>query len=196
VGRAWQPHRSTFTGPDHAIYPRAFFHRQCDFPYPWVRGRARFLRITANSVYQRTHRWLSVCPFSAVEQPQRFWFGYYEGDRPGYRVRAVEFTDGDAHYEAWELSKQWVGYDLTARHPVLWRLWAHGDPFGVPATGVQDGITIAAVGSVPLGVRDRKAWENRYVEAGAANKLFLSLGIEHVGVQAFDSFTQLREFRR
>jgi len=163
---------------------------------PGYEGVLDSFEITANSVYQRTHRWLSVCPFSAVEQPQRFWFGYYEGDRPGYRVRAVEFTDGDAHYEAWELSKQWVGYDLTARHPVLWRLWAHGDSFGVPATGVQDGITIAAVGSVPLGVRDRKAWENRYVEAGAANKLFLSLGIEHVGVQAFDSFTQLREFRR
>jgi hypothetical protein len=163
---------------------------------PGYEGLLDSFEFNDDSVYQRTHRWLSICPFSTVEQPQRFWFGYYDGDRPGYRVRAVEFADGDAHYQAWELSGQWVCYHATVRHPVLWRLWAHGNPFGVPTGGVQDGITVAAVGSVPLGVRNRKTWENRYVEAGAANKLFLSLNIEHVGVQAFDSFARFREFRR
>jgi hypothetical protein len=39
-----------------------------------------------------------------------------------------------------------------------------------PSAGDQySGVTIAAVGSVPLGVRDRKSWEDHYVSAGAPN---------------------------
>lgn len=163
---------------------------------PGYEGLLDSFEITSDSIYQRTHRWLSICPFSTVEQPQQFWFGYYEADRPGYQVRAVESQDGDAHYHAWELSDNWVGYDSIKRRPVLWRLWAHGNPFGVPECGAHDGITVAAVGSVPLGVRNRKAWENRYVEAGAANKLFLRLGIGHTGVLEFDRFSRSGEYLR
>jgi hypothetical protein len=145
----------------------------------------------------RKNAWLTVSEASTVEAQQRFWFGYFDGENPGYRVRAVEFFDGQAHYEAWDLSRgNNVGYYLTRKDPLLWRIWANGNKFGVPKCGAQEGVTIAAVGSVPIGLRNRKPWENRYVEAGAPNKLIMCLGVEHVSVPLFDGFNKLVHIQR
>ncbi|MOA65401.1 hypothetical protein D3C78_1917780 [compost metagenome] len=62
--------------------------------------------------------------------------------------------------------------------------------------GSQEGVTIAAVGSVPIGVRNRKSWEDRYVQAGGPNKLVMSLGVDHVNVPLFDAFGKLFQYRR
>ncbi|PSS58043.1 hypothetical protein C6382_05925 [Pseudomonas sp. BBP2017] len=139
---------------------------------------------------------MTVSAFSSVESQQRFWFGYFAGENPGYRVRAVGGSNGDAHYDAWDLSANgYVGYYPTSKKPVLWRLWVNGAS-GVPTRGAQEGVTIAAVGSVPIGVRNRKSWEDRYVQAGAPNKLIMSLGVEHVNVPLFDSWSKLTNYRR
>ncbi|MHC2145588.1 hypothetical protein [Pseudomonas sp. 210_17 TE3656] len=146
---------------------------------------------------QRKNDYLTVSGVSSVESQQRFWFGYFDGENPGYRVRAVAFADEDAHYEVWELGSDGrVGYYVKPKNPVLWRIWANGSKFGVPVRGSQEGVTIAAVGSVPIGVRNRKSWEDRYVQAGGPNKLVMSLGVDHVNVPLFDAFGKLFEYRR
>ncbi|WP_462401867.1 hypothetical protein [Pseudomonas sp. Marseille-QA0332] len=162
---------------------------------PGYEGILDSVELTSNSMFERKHEWLTVSSMHSVQSQQRFWFGYFDGEYPGYRVRAVEFAEGDAHYEAWDLKGNWVGYYLTRPEPVLWRLWAHGERLGVPEVGGQEGVTIAAVGSVPLGVRNRKVYENRYVQAGGANKLIMCLGVEHVNVPLFDGFDRLRHIQ-
>ena len=146
---------------------------------------------------RRNNEWLTLTSPWSVESQQRFWFGYFDGDKPGYQVRTIGLADGDAHYHTWDLSHgNNIGYYVNRKTPVLWRIWTQGEKLGVPDLGKYEEVTMAAVGSVPIGVRTRNPIENRYVQAGARHKLIMTLDVEHTAVPLFDSYSGLEEIRR
>lgn len=145
----------------------------------------------------RKNNWLTLSSEWSVAHQQRFWFGYYEGRDPGYVIRTVRLEDGDDDFSPWDLSRNgYVGYYVTSRNPVRWRIWNHGQVFGLPLAGRCEQITIAAVGSVPLGIRKQPRFEEQYIQAGAAIKLILCLDIDHTDVPEFDQSGGLDAYRR
>ncbi|MFB6399748.1 hypothetical protein [Pseudomonas putida] len=141
----------------------------------------------------RCNNWLTVASPYSVRAQQRFWFGYFESDRPGYRIVTVESEAGASHRDTWDLgSGNCVGYYPKVAKPLLWRIWVSGQALAIPEVSEYSGVTIAAVGSVPLGVRDRKSWEDHYVSAGAPNKLIMQMCISEVNVPYFDSYSMFR----
>ncbi|MFJ4065065.1 hypothetical protein ACIPW4_07170 [Pseudomonas sp. NPDC089996] len=141
----------------------------------------------------RCNDWLTVAPGHSVASQQRFWFGYYEGMQPGYRILTVESEEGASHRDAWDLGRgDCVGYYAKVSTPLLWRIWVKGEALAIPEVSEYAGVTIAAVGSVPIGVRNRKRWEDRYVSAGAPNKLIMLMNVSEVNVPDFDSFSRFR----
>jgi len=141
----------------------------------------------------RGNSWLTVASAQSVSAQQRFWFGYYEGDRPGYRIVTVESEEGASHKDTWGLGGgDCVGYYPKVAKPLLWRIWVSGQALAIPEVTDYLGVTIAAVGSVPIGVRNRKPWEDHYVSAGAPNKLIMRMCVSEVNVPSFDSFSMFR----
>ncbi|MCE5977288.1 hypothetical protein [Pseudomonas sp. JR33AA] len=141
----------------------------------------------------RCNSWLTVSSPLTVGSPQRFWFGYYEGENPGYRIVTVESEDGASHRDFLALSSgNYIGYYVRVKKPLLWRIWVSGKKLEVPVVGVYSGVTIAAVGSVPIGVRNWRAWEDWYVSAGAPNKLIMRMNVSEVNVPGFDSYKNFR----
>nr|WP_225780501.1 hypothetical protein [Pseudomonas sp. Marseille-Q3773] len=141
----------------------------------------------------RRNSWLTVASEHAVGSQQRFWFGYYEGKQPGYRIVTVESEKGASHKDTWDLgSGDRVGYYPKVATPLLWRIWVNGKVLANPEATDYPGMTIATVGSVPIGVRNRKSWEDHYVSAGAPNKLILLMSIREVNVPSFDSYSMFR----
>jgi len=137
--------------------------------------------------------WLTVSTCSSVGSQQLFWFGYYAGKDPGYKVVTVESEEGASHLKTWGLgSGNCVGYYLAPGKPLLWRIWVNGQKLEIPQVCEYSGVTIAAVGSVPIGVRNRKSYEDRYVSAGAPNKLIMQMRVCEVNVPSFDSFSMFR----
>ena len=146
---------------------------------------------------QRKNEWLTVAAPSTVEFQQRFWFGYYDGAKPGYQIRTIEFGPGQAHYQTWDLSYgNNVGFYKDVKSPILWRVWTNGEKLGIPVCQAYEGVNIAPISRSSIGVRDRSARENRYVEVGVANKLFMTLCVEHVDVPLFDGYFKLDDIQR
>ena len=141
----------------------------------------------------RCNSWLTVTTEYSVSSQQRFWFGYYEGENPGYRIVTVESEAGASHKDSWDLGRgDCVGYYPTVSKPLLWRIWVNGRALGDPEVTDYSGVTIAAVGSVPIGVRNRKSWEDRYVFAGAPNKLIMQMRVSEVNVPEFNNYSLFR----
>lgn len=133
----------------------------------------------------------------SVAHQQRFWFGYYEGKDPGYVIRTVRIEDSDDYFSPWDLSRNgYVGYYPTSKNPVRWRIWNDGQALGLPLAGRSEKITIAAVGSTFLGIRNRPSYEEQFVQAGASNKLIMCLDIEHTDVPEFNHVSALSAYRR
>jgi hypothetical protein len=141
----------------------------------------------------RCNSWLTVGSAQGIALQQRFWFGYYGGERPGYRVMTVESEERASHMDSWDLGRgDCVGYFTKVAKPLLWRVWVNGEALAIPVVSEYSGVTIAAVGSVPIGVRHRKPWEDHYVSAGAPNKLIMKMNVIEVNVSDFDSFSMFR----
>ncbi len=141
----------------------------------------------------RCNNWLTLTSHFSVQAQQRFWFGYYEGADPGYKVVTVESEAGASHRDIWGLGRgDCVGYYVKVAKPLLWRIWVDGQKLAIPEVSDYSQVTIAAVGSVPLGVRNRKSWEDRYVSAGAPNKLIMRMNVSEVNVPSFDKFSMFR----
>ncbi|MNE90491.1 hypothetical protein D3C80_1880090 [compost metagenome] len=105
----------------------------------------------------------------------------------------MESEEGASHKDTWGLGGgDCVGYYPKVAKPLLWRIWVSGQALAIPEVTDYLGVTIAAVGSVPIGVRNRKPWEDHYVSAGAPNKLIMRMCVSEVNVPSFDSFSMFR----
>lgn len=141
----------------------------------------------------RCNSWLTVSSEFSVAKQQRFWFGYYDGTNPGYRIMTVESEDGASHKDNWDLSSNsYVGYYTKVSKPLLWRISVNGQSLAMPEVTDYSDVTMAAVGSAPLGVSNSSSWEDRFVRAGAANKLIMLMHVTEVNVPSFDSFSMFR----
>jgi len=141
----------------------------------------------------RCNSWLTVSSELSVATQQRFWFGYYEGSNPGYRIMTVESEEGASHKDTWDLgSGNCVGYYPKVSKPLLWRIWVDGRALAMPEVTDYSGVTMAAVGSVPIRVSNCSSVEDRYVSAGAVNKLIMLMRVSEVNVPSFDSFSMFR----
>ena len=141
----------------------------------------------------RCNSWLTVSSEFSVAAQQRFWFGYYDGTNPGYRIMTVESEEGASHNDTWDMSSNsYVGYYTKVPKPLLWRISVDGRSLAMPEITDYSGVTMAAVGSAPLGLNSRSSWEDHFVRAGAANKLIMLMRVTEVNVPSFDSFSMFR----
>lgn len=141
----------------------------------------------------RCNHWLTLSSLGEGSSQQRFWFGYHDGKDAGYRVMTVESEDGTSHQDIWDLGiGNCVGYYPKVDTPLSWRIWVSGKKLGTPEVTDYSNVTIAAVGSVPLGIRDRKPWEDKWVSAGGPIKLIMRLSISEVNVPNFENYAQFR----
>ncbi|MCG8294553.1 hypothetical protein [Pseudomonas entomophila] len=142
----------------------------------------------------RRNRWLTIAPSGQIESQQRFWFGYFEDIDAGYQVRTVESSSGGSHYAIWDLDFQnYIGFYLTSKKPILWRVRIDGAKLGRPEQRVYDGVTLAAPGLATLGVANRASWDDHYVGVNKPNPLSLRMNILQVGVALFDSPLKFRQ---
>ncbi|AGZ36903.1 hypothetical protein C4Q28_05960 [Pseudomonas sp. SWI6] len=142
---------------------------------------------------ERRCQWLTVSSSSEVKSPQRFWFGYFEGDRHGYQVRAVESGEGYAHYDIWDLSGQsYIGYYAKSDEPVSWRVRVDGTKIEQPQIQVYQGVTLAAPGLAMVSVANRKPWDDHYVGVGKPNVLTFEMAVQDVNVPNFSNVSLYR----
>ncbi|MDM3887930.1 hypothetical protein QSV36_20385 [Pseudomonas sp. BCRC 81390] len=141
----------------------------------------------------RCNNWLTVSSALSVGSQQRFWFGYYEGRQPGYSIVTVESEAGASHKDTWDLGSGYcVGYYPKVANPLLWRIRVNGQALAKPEVADYSGVTIAAMGSAEIGVRNRKSWEDCYVRAGAPIKLIMLMRVSEVNVPSFDRYAMFR----
>ena len=141
----------------------------------------------------RRNRWLTIAPSGHFAPPQQFWFGYFEGDDAGYQVRTVESSPGGSHYAIWDLDFQnYIGFYLTSKAPVLWRVRVDDAKLRLPEQRLYEGVTLAAPGSATLAVANRAFWDDHYVGVNKPNPLKFKMDVLQTGVALFDSPSKFR----
>ncbi|WMW05237.1 hypothetical protein [Pseudomonas entomophila] len=144
--------------------------------------------------HKRGNAWLTVTPPGRIETQQCFWFGYFEGGDAGYQIRTVESAPGDSHYAIWDLDFQnYIGYYLTSKNPILWRVRVGDRKLQLPEQRTYDGVTLAAPGRALLSVANRPTWDDHYVGVNKPNPLLFEMNVLQVGVALFDSPTKFRQ---
>lgn len=141
----------------------------------------------------RQNNWLTVVESGLTVAPQQFWFGYFEGEDSGYQVLTIASEAGASHKDYWDLSSNsHVGYYVTSKKPVLWRVRVDGSKIVQPECGECEGVTLAARGQALLSARERPRWEDHWVAVNAPIKLEFTMNVTEVDVPRFENFAQYR----
>ncbi|UBM24522.1 hypothetical protein K8374_19465 [Pseudomonas sp. p1(2021b)] len=142
---------------------------------------------------ERKNAWLTIAPPGKVQDPQRFWFGYFEGQDAGYQVRTVMSGANDSHHDIWGLNfNKSVGYYTKSDKPILWRVRVEGAKLKMPEARIYEDVTLAIPGQAMMSVATRAPWEEHYVGIGRPNTLYFRMDIQETNVPEFVSFDQYR----